>query len=131
MNFENFSERLNYALKVLRKKNQSWLQEQTGISMGLISNYCLGKNKCTDQGKAVNIADALNVSFEWLYAGIGEIGSFNKEKIYEGCYPSESSGNDVTFRLKKSPQKSITFSFKFSRKQLNEMLPKLVEMMSS
>lgn len=130
MNFENFSERLNYALKVLRKKNQSWLQEQTGISMGLISNYCLGKNKA-DQGKAVNIADALNVSFEWLYAGVGEIGSFNKDKIYDGCYPSENSGNDVTFRLKKSPQKSITFSFKFSRKQLNEMLPKLVEMMSS
>ena len=130
MNFENFSERLNYALKVLRKKNQSWLQEQTGISMGLISNYCLGKNKA-DQSKAVNIAEALNVSFEWLYAGVGEMGEFNKERIYEGAYSELSQEKSVAFKLKKSTRKSITFSFTFSRRELNDMLPKLVEMMST
>jgi|GEM_PF-6834908 transcriptional regulator with XRE-family HTH domain len=130
MNFEKFSERLNYALKVRMKENQTWLHEQTGISMGLISNYCLAKDEPT-ASKALNIAEALKVSYEWLYAGIGEIGTFDSTKIYQNIYQHEGDDKDVTFKLKKSPRKSLTFSFTFSRKQLSQMLPKLVDMMSS
>jgi len=65
---ENFSDRLNYALSTLNI-TQAELARAVGTSPQVINHLCKSASK--KSGYAGDIADALNVSLEWLLYGAG------------------------------------------------------------
>lgn len=63
--------------RTLRKRSQSWLAEEVGVKQSSVSEWETGKSGLTTENLA-RIAQVLDISFEWLAKGTGEMTVQNK-----------------------------------------------------
>lgn len=60
----------------LRKRSQAWLAEEVGVKQSSVSAWETGKSDPATENLS-RIAQVLNVNFEWLAKGSGEISGAN------------------------------------------------------
>jgi transcriptional regulator with XRE-family HTH domain len=69
---KTIGERLAHALKV-RNKSGRWLTDKAGFSQGHVSRLINGRGEGADAETLARCSDALEISFEWLATGRGDI----------------------------------------------------------
>lgn len=81
----NLASRLTYMISK-RGINASQLSEMTGLTRTSISNF-INEKKIASPSSLLNIAQALNVSYEWLKLGEGTADApFDSSKVYNEAY---------------------------------------------
>ena len=62
--------------RTFRKRSQRWLAEEIGVNQSSVTQWETGKTDPTTENLS-RIAQVLNVNFEWLAKGSGEISGAN------------------------------------------------------